>query len=64
MYKLGKFEESIRKERRGTHPFMAQLKGVMRRIIVYPRGPVLKTQDGIDVFPFGHFSDLLAGNNL
>jgi predicted AAA+ superfamily ATPase len=43
---------------------VAQLKGLRRRIIVYPRGPVLRTEDGIDVFPFQHFSDLLAGNNL
>jgi len=43
---------------------VAQLKGLCRRIIVYPRGPVLRTEDGIDVFPFQHFSDLLAGNGL
>ena len=43
---------------------VAQLKGLCRRIIIYPRGPVLRTEDGIDVFPFQHFSDLLAGNNL
>jgi predicted AAA+ superfamily ATPase len=43
---------------------VAQLKGLCRRIIVYPRGPVLRTEDGIEVFPFQHFSDLLAGNNL
>ena len=43
---------------------VAQLNGLCRRIIVYPRGPVLRTEDGIDVFPFQHFSDLLAGNGL
>jgi len=43
---------------------VAELKGLCRRIIVYPRGPVLRTEDGIDVFPFQHFSDLLAGNRL
>jgi len=43
---------------------VAQLKGLCRRVIVYPRGPVLRTEDGIDVFPFQHFSDLLAGNSL
>jgi predicted AAA+ superfamily ATPase len=43
---------------------IADLKGVIRRIIVYPRGPLLKTKDGIDVFPFQHFSDLLAGSKL
>jgi predicted AAA+ superfamily ATPase len=43
---------------------VAELKGLCRRIIVYPRGPVLRTEDGIDVFPFQHFSDLLAANSL
>ncbi|MFB3887514.1 MAG: ATP-binding protein [Thermodesulfobacteriota bacterium] len=43
---------------------VAQLKGLRRRIIVYPRGPVLRTEDGIDVVPFQYFSDLLAGNSL
>ncbi len=43
---------------------VAQLKGLRRRIIVYPYGPVLRTEDGIDVFPFQHFSDLLANNLL
>jgi len=43
---------------------VAQLKGLCRRIIVYPQGPVLRTEDGIDVFPFQHFSDLLASSNL
>jgi len=43
---------------------VAQRKGLYRRIIVYPRGPVLRTEDGIDVFPFQHFTDLLAGNSL
>jgi len=43
---------------------VAQLKGLYRRIIVYPRGPILRTEDGIDVFPFRHFSDLLAANSF
>jgi len=43
---------------------VGQLKGLSRRIVVYPQGPVLRTKDGIDIFPFQHFSDLLAGNNL
>jgi predicted AAA+ superfamily ATPase len=41
-----------------------QLRGLRRRMIVYPRGPVLRTEDGIDVFPFENFAALLAGNNL
>lgn len=43
---------------------VANLKGLRRRIIVYPRGPVLQTKDGIDVFPFQHFADQLAGDAL
>ena len=43
---------------------VAQLKGLKRRIIVYPKGPVLRTKDGIEVFPFQHFADLLAGDAL
>lgn len=43
---------------------VAQLKGLCRRIIVYPQGPVLRTEDGIDVLPFQHFSDLLTTNSL
>lgn len=43
---------------------VAPLDGLRRRIIVYPRGPVLETKDGIEVFPFQHFADQLAGNAL
>ncbi len=43
---------------------VAQLKGLRRRIIVYPHGPVLRTKDGIEVFPFRHFADRLAGSAL
>jgi len=43
---------------------IAQLEGLRRRIIVYPRGPVLRTKDGIEVIPFQHFADQLAGNSL
>jgi predicted AAA+ superfamily ATPase len=43
---------------------VSQLEGLRRRIIVYPRGPILRTRDGIDVFPFQHFADQLAGNSL
>ena len=43
---------------------VAQLKGLRRRIIVYPRGPVLRTADGIDVLPFQVFADQLASNSL
>jgi len=40
------------------------LKGLRRRIIVYPQGPVLQTKDGIDVIPFKNFADRLADNTL
>lgn len=43
---------------------VAEPKGMCRRILIYPRGPVLRTEDGIAVYPFQHFSDLLAGNSL
>jgi predicted AAA+ superfamily ATPase len=43
---------------------VAPLEGLKRRIIVYPRGPVLRTEDGIEVFPFQHFAELMAGGSL
>ncbi|GMQ80024.1 MAG: ATP-binding protein [Thermodesulfobacteriota bacterium] len=43
---------------------VAKLKGLQRRIIVYPRGPILRTEDGIDVFPLQHFSDLLSSKEI
>jgi predicted AAA+ superfamily ATPase len=43
---------------------VASLEGVRRRIIVYPRGPALRTRDGIEVLPFRDFSDILAGGKL
>lgn len=43
---------------------VTELKGVRRRIIVYPHGPVLRTKDDIDVLPFQNFADQLAGNSL
>ena len=41
---------------------LAGLKGLQRKIIVYPHGPVLKTEDNIEVYPFQHFSDLLPNS--
>ncbi len=43
---------------------IAQLKGLRRRMIVYSRGPTLRTEDGIDVFPFQHFAEKLADASL
>ena len=40
------------------------LKGLQRRIVVYPGGPVMKTKGGIDVLPFKHFADELASGAL
>jgi len=67
-------EDLIAVEAKSGHTFMegwckglravVRLKGLKRRIIVYPEGPVLKTKDGIEVFPFQHFADLLAGDAL
>jgi predicted AAA+ superfamily ATPase len=36
------------------------LKGLRRRIVIYPRGAPMKTRDGIDVLPFKQFADELA----
>ena len=43
---------------------VAPLEGLKRRIVVYPRGPVLRTNDGIDAFPFQQFADVLAADTL
>lgn len=43
---------------------ISKLKGLKRKMIVYPRGSILRTQDGIDVLPFKEFADLLAHNAL
>jgi predicted AAA+ superfamily ATPase len=43
---------------------IANLEGIRRRIIVYPHGPILRTQDGIEVLPFQHFAAQLATNSL
>ena len=43
---------------------VASLDGLCRRIIVYPDGPRLRTDDGIDILPFREFADLAAANQL
>ena len=43
---------------------ISSLEGLRRRIIVYPRGPALRTGDEIDVLPLADFSGLLASNAL
>jgi hypothetical protein len=39
---------------------IAPLDGLVRRIIVCPKGPTLRTEDGIDMVPFRQFSELLS----
>ncbi len=41
---------------------VASIKGLQRRIIVYPSGPNLLTEDGIEVVPFVLFAEQLAQN--
>ncbi|RPJ72702.1 MAG: ATP-binding protein, partial [Desulfobacteraceae bacterium] len=41
-----------------------ELKGLKRRLVVYPQGPVLRTQEGIDVLPFQEFCSLLASGEI
>lgn len=43
---------------------VADLDGLCRRIIVYPEGPELLTEDGIEVLPFPVFFHLLADDDL
>lgn len=43
---------------------IADLKGLCRRVMVYPEGPVLKTEDGIDVLPFRNFALMVASGSL
>ncbi len=43
---------------------VADLDGLCRRIIVYPEGPELRTEDNIEILPFQSFSNLLANDDL
>jgi predicted AAA+ superfamily ATPase len=43
---------------------IAPLEGLQRRIVVYPRGPAMRTEDGIHAVPFKHFADELAADTL
>jgi len=56
----GSFTENWCKGLRAAAP----LKGLQRRLIVYPRGPALRTKDDIEVLPFQDFADLLAAGAL
>ena len=40
------------------------LHGLRRRIVIYPEGPALQTEDGIEVLSFGDFADMLAAGSL
>jgi predicted AAA+ superfamily ATPase len=41
---------------------VTKLEGLQRRIVVYPEGPVMKTQDGIEAMPFRRFAEELASD--
>jgi predicted AAA+ superfamily ATPase len=43
---------------------VVQLEGLKRRIVVYPDGPAMKTQDGIDAMPFWRFAEELASDTF
>jgi len=43
---------------------MGELKAVRRRMLVYPAGPRLKTEDGIEAVSFQTFSQMLAADTL
>ncbi len=43
---------------------IAPLPGLTRRLIVYPEGPRLKTEDGIEVLPFATLAEMLAAGEL
>ena len=43
---------------------VADLKGLCRRLVVYPAGPVLKTEDDIEVVPLSQFAEMLARDLL
>ncbi len=43
---------------------ISALKGLRRRILVYPRGPRLKTEDSIEILAFTDFSNMLASDTL
>ncbi len=43
---------------------VADLDGLRRKIIVYPDGPELRTEDNIEILPFQSFSNLLANVDL
>jgi predicted AAA+ superfamily ATPase len=42
---------------------IAPLEGLMRRFVVYPSGPELRTEDGIEVVSLERFSELLAASD-
>ena len=43
---------------------VSSLKGIRRRIVVYPSGPRFRTNDDIDVMPYAHLAELLAQDRL
>ncbi|MBL0058325.1 MAG: DUF4143 domain-containing protein [Elusimicrobia bacterium] len=43
---------------------IAPLPGLIRRILVYPEGPALILDSGVEVYSFAHFSDLLMTGKI
>ncbi len=43
---------------------IAGLSRLRHRIIVYPKGPVLKTKDNIDIIPFDRFCEMIQEDKL
>jgi predicted AAA+ superfamily ATPase len=43
---------------------LRDLPGLSRRIVVYPDGPELRTEDGIEVVPLSRFSEFLTAGAL
>ena len=43
---------------------MASLEGLKRRIVVHPRGPAMRTGNGIEAMPFQQFAEILAADAL
>jgi len=43
---------------------IASLDGLLRRFVVYPEGPELRTEDGIFVLPMARFAEMLADDSL
>ncbi len=43
---------------------IAELKGIKRRIMIYPGEKKMQTEDHIDIWPFDFFCEILGGKEL